>query len=259
MFPFLLSLFIQCSSYIKFEKGGDCFWLGPRTFAQVVSGDDESQIFAYDVNPDSVNANSDHEEKPFTAPVLVGAIPSDSAANFRYNVDTRTLVFSAYVYPDGNLSTVKEKDKQWEGRGNSAYVYDTTYVRHWDVWQGNKGPQLFSINLSQDENGAWKLRDNVFNSPLKGTKHVCIFTHFNDLCTYMISQYSPVAPFGGTDDFDVSATHIVYTTKDTKLPEAWHTKQNVCCIYSRVFHCINSLQLARSISFLSVQTKSPKN
>ena len=34
-------------------------------------------------------------------------------------------------------------------------------------------------------------------------------------------------PFGGTDDFDVSSTHVIYTTKDPKLPPAWHTKQDV--------------------------------
>ena len=34
-------------------------------------------------------------------------------------------------------------------------------------------------------------------------------------------------PFGGLDDFDVSQTHLVYTTKDPILPPAWHTKQNV--------------------------------
>jgi hypothetical protein len=55
----------------------------------------------------------------------------------------------------------------------------------------------------------------------------------------VISQYTPVEPFGGTDDFDVSATHIVYTTKDPKLPAAWHTKQNVCCAYNRDFYCID--------------------
>ena len=143
MFSFQsLSLLFIHSSYVKFEKGGEYFWLGPRTFAHVVSGDDESEIFAYNINPHSVNADSEQVEKPFTAPVLVGTIPSNSAANFRYNVDTRTLVFSAYVYPDGNLTTVKEKDKEWEERGNSAYVYDKTYVRHWDVWQEEKGQQL---------------------------------------------------------------------------------------------------------------------
>ena len=34
-------------------------------------------------------------------------------------------------------------------------------------------------------------------------------------------------PFGGTDDFDISERHIVYTSKDADLPEPWHTKQNV--------------------------------
>jgi hypothetical protein len=39
-------------------------------------------------------------------------------------------------------------------------------------------------------------------------------------------QHVPIEPFGGTDDFSVSDTHIVYTTKDPVLPEATHTKQN---------------------------------
>jgi hypothetical protein len=40
-------------------------------------------------------------------------------------------------------------------------------------------------------------------------------------------QSSPVEPFGDKDDFDVSKTHVVYTTLDPELPPAWHTKQNV--------------------------------
>jgi len=60
-------------------------------------------------------------------------------------------------------------------------------------------------------------------------------------------QYSPVAPFGGTDDFDVSTTHIVYTAKDPQLPEAWHTKQNVrgfsFCNYKRILTPLNRYTL----------------
>ena len=40
-------------------------------------------------------------------------------------------------------------------------------------------------------------------------------------------QQAPVEPFGGTDDFDISDSHVVYTTKDPQLPKAWHTKQDV--------------------------------
>jgi hypothetical protein len=47
------------------------------------------------------------------------------------------------------------------------------------------------------------------------------------------AQSCPVEPFGGTDDFAVSDTALVYTTKDTKLPEAMHTKQDVsACFFS---------------------------
>jgi len=192
---------------LPLEKGGDTFWLTARTFAHAVAGDEDTEIYAYDVAIDS--ATLEEDSKAFSSPVLVGKIPTKSAANFRYNKDSGHIVFSASVYPDGNLTTVKEQDKQWEERGNSAFVYDTTYVRHWDVWQGKKGPQLFSMKLSQGETGALQFSGD-FNSPLQGTGH-----------------YSPVEPFGGTDDFDVSAAHILYTTKDPQLPEAWHTKQNV--------------------------------
>uniref|UniRef100_A0A8H8CEI2 Dipeptidyl-peptidase V n=1 Tax=Psilocybe cubensis TaxID=181762 RepID=A0A8H8CEI2_PSICU len=192
------------SIQIPLEKGGDTFWLSSRTLANAIGGDLQTEVYAYDISIDA-SVSDNHVKEP----VLIGTIPSKTASNFKYNSQTGNLVFSAYVYPDGNLSTVAEQDKAWEERGNSAYVYDDTYVRHWDEWQGKKGPQLFSVQLQKGADGVWSLNDD-FKSPLQGTKH-----------------YSPVEPFGGTDDFDVSTTHIVYTTKDPKLPEAWHTKQDV--------------------------------
>jgi dipeptidyl aminopeptidase/acylaminoacyl peptidase len=192
---------------IPLEKGGEHFWLTPNTFAHVVAGEDNSEVHAYEVALDTLS--SDQEEKAYKSQGVIASIPSKTAANFRYNEETGNLVFSAYVYPDGNLSTVAEQDKKWEERGNTALVYDGTYERHWDTWSGKKGPQLFSVKLSKSGDGKWLAQDD-FKSPLKGTKH-----------------YTPVEPFGGTDDFDVSAIHIVYTTKDPVLPEAWHTRQNV--------------------------------
>jgi hypothetical protein len=50
-----------------------------------------------------------------------------------------------------------------------------------------------------------------------------------------IFQHTPVEPFGGLDNFDASETHLVYTAKDPKLPEAWHTKQNVRVAQTRGF------------------------
>lgn len=141
----------------------------PNTFAHVVAGEDSSEIHAYEValGPSS----SEHEEKEYKSQGVVATIPSKTAANFRYNEETGNLVFSAYVYPDGNLSTVAEQDKKWEERGNTALVYDSTYERHWDTWTGNKGPQLFSVKLSKSADGKWLTQDD-FKSPLQGTKHV---------------------------------------------------------------------------------------
>ena len=53
--------------------------------------------------------------------------------------------------------------------------------------------------------------------------------HFDFLIfsTDCVNQSSPVEPFGGTDDFDVSNAKVIYTTKDPELPVAWHTRQNV--------------------------------
>ncbi|TFK40524.1 Alpha/Beta hydrolase protein [Crucibulum laeve] len=191
------------------EKGGEAFWITPRTLAHVVEGEDNLEIYAVDVfyNPDSLNA--DEQLKISTSPQLIGTIPTKTASNFRYHQRSQYLVFSDNVYADSNLTSIKEQDEEYNNRGNSAYVYDTTYVRHWDTWQGLKKPELFSVRLVQDPDRNW-LFGQEFHPLLKGTGH-----------------NSPVEPFGGTDDFDVSTTHVVYTTKDPKLPEAWHTKQNV--------------------------------
>lgn len=191
---------------IPLPKGGDVFWLNTGTLGHVVEGTNGTELYAiyftWNVEDSGTLIVSD-------PPALIGTFPTKTAANFRYSAKSGYLVFSDYVWPDGNLSTVQEQDKNWENRGNTAYVYDTTYARHWDTWVGKKRLALFSVRLQQDPDKNW-IFGNDFNSPLKGTGH-----------------QSPVEPFGGTDDFDVSETHIVYTTKDPKLPEAWHTKQNV--------------------------------
>ncbi|KAG9027662.1 hypothetical protein FS837_004194 [Tulasnella sp. UAMH 9824] len=90
------------------------------------------------------------------------------------------------VYPDYDLNTAKEQDEEWENRGNSALVYDELFVRHWDEYATDKKTHYFKV--------------------LENTEH-----------------YTSVKPFGGTDDFDVSQEHIVYTEKDPSVSGATHT------------------------------------
>lgn len=191
---------------IPLAKGGEVFWLDSRTIANVIPGSDSdgAELHALDISFDT----STLKVETVGEPQVVGTFPTNSPANFVYASQAGHLVFSENVFDDGNLTTVNEQDEAWKNRGTTGLVYDATFERHWDEWIGPKRAQLFSVPLTKDD-GQWKL-GSEFNSPLRGTGH-----------------YAPVEPFGGTDDFSVSKTHIVYTAKDPKLPQAMHTKQNV--------------------------------
>ncbi|KAF9013539.1 alpha/beta-hydrolase [Cyathus striatus] len=175
---------------IPLEKGGETFWLASHIIGNVVANDEKSEVYAIDVTYTPQAADSSQILQVSGSPKLIGTIPTPSAANFRYHA--QHLVFSENVYSDGNLTPLRSKTKN----GMNAEIRLMCMI-------------LPTVRLSQDPDRNWIFGEEFF-SPLKGTKH-----------------NSPVEPFGGTDDFDVSATHIIYTTKDPKLPEAWHTKQNV--------------------------------
>ncbi|KAF7314487.1 Dipeptidyl-peptidase 5 [Mycena kentingensis (nom. inval.)] len=186
---------------IPLPNGGELFWLGARTLAHAVEADGTLNLYAFDLSFET--------ELTSEAPARIGSFPTASATNFQYSASANTLVFSDYVHADGDLSKSKENDEAWENRGNTALVYDETYERHWDTWQGPKTSSLFSVGLEKSADGKWTL-GSVFNNLLLGTGHE-----------------SPVEPFGGTDDFNVAGTAVVYTSKDPILPKGWHTKQNV--------------------------------
>ncbi|KAJ3747143.1 Alpha/Beta hydrolase protein [Lentinula detonsa] len=195
---------------LPLTEGGEAFWLNGRTLAYVLESEQKTlEIFALDLlyEPATNESVGVLSSKP---PVLLGTFPTTSASNFRYSTDGY-LVFSDSVYPDGNLTTVKEQDEAWENRGNTALVYDHTYERHWDHWVGPKTQSLFSVRLVQDPDHKWTFGSEFVNL-LAGTEHS-----------------SPVEPFGGTDDFDVSKQSVIYTTLDPAFKDerAWHTKQNV--------------------------------
>ncbi|KAG8908424.1 hypothetical protein FRB99_006629 [Tulasnella sp. 403] len=212
-------------------SGGEAFWLDSRTIAHVVGENIYAVSLEYETTPPV--PSPDGAPQPLVrvphSPYLVGSFPPGSGAtNFKFTKTKKAhtteddedenvehlLVFSAMVYDDYNLTSVKEQDEARAKRDTSAMVYDTLFVRHWDVFVGEKKPRLFTVELKwaadagQDE-GKWTLGQE-FYKPLEFTEH-----------------YTPVEPFGGTDDFDVSREHIVYTTKDPSVSEALHTRQNV--------------------------------
>lgn len=105
------------------------------------------------------------------SPVLIGKFPTDTPTNFKYNAASGVLVFSDLVFPDGDLHTVKKQDEAWENRGDTAFVYDETFERHWDTWVGPKRSSLFSVKLAKGASDSWSLGAKFVNL-LNGTGHV---------------------------------------------------------------------------------------
>ncbi|KAI0670984.1 alpha/beta-hydrolase [Trametes maxima] len=191
---------------IPLANGGEAFWLDSRTLAHAVAEDKVIALYAISLK---VDTDSPSIATFPDSPVFIGKFPTETASNFRYSAKAGILVFSDLVHEDGDLKKAKENDEAWENRGDTAFVYDETFERHWDTWVGPKRASLFSVKLAKQPAGKWTLGDEFVNL-LKGTGH-----------------HAPVEPFGGTDDFDVSETQVIYTAKDPKLPKAWHTKQNI--------------------------------
>lgn len=148
------------------------FWLDARTIGHaVVEGDEDklTSLYAISVKYDSASSK---DVTVSDKPTLIGKFPTSSAANLRYSEKANMLVFSDYVYSDGVIENVKSKDKAWETRGNTANVYDATYVRHWDTWVGPKKSSLFSVSLVKTPNSSWELGTDFVNLLAKATGHV---------------------------------------------------------------------------------------
>jgi hypothetical protein len=156
---------------IPLAKGGEAFWLDSRIIGYVEEEDKKLELYAVKVTYEIATEGYAGVLSTPDPPTLLGTFPTTSASNFRYCPQSGYLVFSDYVYPDGNLTSVREQDEVWESRGDSAYVYDSTYVRHWDTWVGPKSSSLFSVRLFRDPDYIWHFGPQFVNL-LKGTGHV---------------------------------------------------------------------------------------
>ncbi|KAI0057852.1 hypothetical protein BV25DRAFT_1919874 [Artomyces pyxidatus] len=120
--------------------------------------------------------------------ILLGIFPTGTVSNVRYASKAGFLVFSDDVYADGSLT----RALGYLARPQTALALHS-----------------FTVQFDRNQHGHWQFGGHFVNV-LKDAGH-----------------HTPVEPFGGIDDFDVSEMYIVYTTKDPKLPEAWHTKKNI--------------------------------
>lgn len=123
--------------------------------------------------------------------------------------DTYAFAVSAPTSPDGTLfNSEKASTTHTTGR-----VYSSLFVRHWDTWSTPQRNSLWYGTLSATSG----------NSTSGGKYSLSKLTNALD----NPDLESPVAPFGGTDHFDISTSGIAFVSKDSELNPATHTKQNL--------------------------------
>ena len=102
--------------------------------------------------------------------------------------------------PDGTLSNPENEPKKY----TSGLVYDSLMVRHWDKYVTPNRNTIWTGMLYKSED---RYNLSALTNPLKGT-----------------GLGSPISPFGGLDNFDVSSTGIIFVAKDPTLDPALNTK-----------------------------------
>lgn len=92
---------------------------------------------------------------------------------------------------------------------SSARVYSGLYVRHWDAWKSEARNSIW-YGLLRKEDGKYALQDSGLVDALAGTK-----------------LESPIPPFCSGDDFDISASGLVFVARDPTLNPAYYTKSDL--------------------------------
>lgn len=112
--------------------------------------------------------------------------------------------------PDGTLYSPKDEQKSH----SSARIYDSLFVRHWDKYVT---PQRNSIFTALLQKAVPKVTSRAGRYNLLGFQNALIGTKLE----------SPVAPFGGTDHFDIGSKGLTFVAKDPDVDPATHTKCNL--------------------------------
>lgn len=154
------------------------------------------------------------------------------------------------MFPDGDIFAVAANKKrvETESKGSDVRVYDSLMVRHWDTWKDEEIPQLFFIKLTKNPDSFNANRDEISEED-SSFEHVSnkIEDEFQEGKWNILSKTGknlvrtidvkspmaettlacPVGPFGGSSDFSISSTHLLFHAKDPLLNPAWKTRTQV--------------------------------
>ncbi|KAJ9214466.1 hypothetical protein DTO166G4_3870 [Paecilomyces variotii] len=122
---------------------------------------------------------------------------------------------SGKANPDGTLYNPKDAKKPH----STGRLYTSLFVRHWDSY------------VEPQKNAIWYgLLQRAPDSPASRQSGKYSVSGLTNLITIsgLTGVESPIPPFGGAGDFDISPTAIVFVAKDPDLNPATHTS---CILY----------------------------
>jgi dipeptidyl aminopeptidase/acylaminoacyl peptidase len=209
----LLSTKDNHSTLVTDETGlGSVAWLNDETIVLLLSGDEgQTRIMI---------GNPSNWESHYTAGVIDG--PVGDLKTKRLSDKSFAIAVSGSANPDGSLHNPSKATK----RQTSGRVYKSLFVRHWDTYVTPQRNAIFYASLAVDKKSK-QFQLSKLDNVLAGT-----------------GLESPIAPFGGTDHFDVADESIIFAAKDPDISPASNTKCNVYVV--KILDWTNSSSATRS-------------
>ena len=154
-----------------------------------------------------VVGSADEVGKSYVAGVVPGPISDVKLKTL--DKEKVAIAVSGKAQPNGELYNPEDEPKKY----TTGMLYDSLMVRHWDkyvtpnrnaIWHGILHKAKPHITESKGRYGLGKLTNVLKGSRLE----------------------SPIPPWGGQDNFDLSATGVGFVAKDPDLNSATNTKSN---------------------------------
>ncbi|TVY89307.1 Dipeptidyl-peptidase [Lachnellula willkommii] len=154
------------------------------------------------------------ENKPEIVQTFNGSVSNIKVT--RIDDHNIALAVTGLATPSGELYNAETAEKP----RSTGRVYDKLFVRQWDAY------------LTENTSAIWY---TTLTKGLKGPSVVTVEPLKNALAGHSVSLESPVPPFGGAGDYDISKNGIIFVAKDPKLDPANHTKTDLYFIPLRTF------------------------
>jgi dipeptidyl aminopeptidase/acylaminoacyl peptidase len=132
-------------------------------------------------------------------------------------LDANSIAFAVtgLATPSGDLYNAQNAKKEH----STGKAFSSLFVRQWDAWVTENKNTIFYGVLKKSQ----------------GVNSLSVSPVVNALKGHSVKLESPVPPFGGSGDYDISKNGLVFVAKDPKLNPANYTKTDLYYIPLKTF------------------------